>query len=342
MALLQLGAWMCGAAALSAVLTILSIRYALYRDILDHPGLRRSHSAPTPRGGGVAILAVVLIALFCLPLPQIPAIALGLSVAAVGLIGWWDDHYSLPVLPRLAVHVLAGLMLALGFLDVQKEVSAALIAVLIAVAFVSVAAINFCNFMDGINGIASSQAALVFSASALLLWPEAAPWATLYAIAAAACLGFLPFNFPRARIFLGDVGSGAIGLLVAAALIQVWLSTRLHPAALFLLVSAFALDAGLTLAQRILQGKRWYKPHREHLFQWWVREGQSHTAVSVRYAVWTLLMMSLVFAGRAWPDQVWNLLGPVLIAVSGLGWWMAKRRLLIMKRGRGRPAKANQ
>ena len=181
---------------------------------------------------------------------------------------------------------------------------------------------------------------MAFSASALLLWPEAPHWALLYAIAAAACVGFLPFNFPSARIFLGDVGSGALGLLVAAALIQVWLTTKLHPAALLLLVSAFAVDAGLTLTQRMLQGKRWYKPHREHLFQWWVRSGRSHTAVSLRYAMWTSLMIGVVWAGQRCSDHLWNFLGPFLIVLSGLGWWMAKRRVLTMKRQRGRLAKA--
>lgn len=257
MSVAEIGSLAAAAALLSALFTHLSLRYALRLDMLDHPGARRSHQTPTPRGGGAAIVLVLGLSVLWLPLPVLPAWSLLLAVGAVALIGWIDDHRSLPVLPRLAVHAVAAATLVVGLMWEAWSVSALSPLTLLLLPLLVVAGINFCNFMDGINGIASSQAALVLVACAVLIWPAAPVWAAVFTVAAAACCGFLPFNFPRARIFLGDVGSGALGLLVMAALIQVWWLSRIPAAALLLLISAFALDAVLTLVQRVVQGKRW-------------------------------------------------------------------------------------
>ena len=332
----QVAALVVAAALLSASLTGVSIWYARRCGLLDHPGWRRSHAVPTPRGGGIAIGLTVLLAVLLLPLPAFPSWALALSFAAVSLVGWLDDHRSLPVWPRLLVHVLAAVFLSIGFFK-QAWADAALSPIsLLFLPPLIIVAINFCNFMDGINGIASSQAALVLACCAMLLIPEAPVWAVLFALSAAACLGFLPFNFPRAQTFLGDVGSGSLGLLVAAALLQVWWRADIPAPALLLLVSAFAVDASATLLQRMLQGKRWYRPHREHLYQWWVRSGQSHAAVTLRYAIWTLAMAGLLWLGRHWSAAMWWLLTGVVLAGGGLGWWLGKRQLLRAVRRRRR------
>ena len=324
----QIGALTLAAALLTASLTGLSIRYARRSGLLDQPGLRRSHTIPTPRGGGIAIGLTVVLTVLLLPLPAVPAWTLAFSFASVALIGWVDDHRSLPVWPRLLVHVLAAVGLCIGLLN---EPWSAAVVPPISLFFLPpliVAAINFCNFMDGINGIASSQAALVLAYCAALLIPAAPVWALFFALSAAACLGFLPFNFPRARIFLGDVGSGSLGLLVAAALIQVWWQAQIPAPALLLLVSAFAVDASLTLLQRMVQGKRWYRPHREHLYQWWVRSGQSHAEVTARYAAWTLVMAALLLIGRHWSTSTWILLSGGMYASAGALWLLGKRQVL--------------
>jgi UDP-N-acetylmuramyl pentapeptide phosphotransferase/UDP-N-acetylglucosamine-1-phosphate transferase len=138
---------------------------------------------------------------------------------------------------------------------------------------------NVWNFMDGIDGLAASQAVLV--ATGLVLW-LAGPWAALALALMAACLGFLPFNFPRARIFLGDVGSGAIGFAIAA-LAMVLLSQRGPMAAwLMLPLAPFLTDASLTLLRRILRRERWWTPHTQHAYQVCARR-HGHVKVTLAY-----------------------------------------------------------
>src|SRR3546814_69812 len=146
--------------------------------------------------------------------------------------------------------------------------------------------------MDGINGIAGSQAALVALALAMLAGDSG--WRLGALLLAAACIGFLPFNLPRARVFLGDVGSGAIGFMLAALMVQAVASTALHWPMALVLVSAFAVDSALTLGKRIVQRKAWWLPHREHSYQWLVRAGFPHWQVTLGYAVWTLLALAYV------------------------------------------------
>ena len=204
-----------GLALLSAALTWTARGYALRRQLLDQPGERRSHSVATPRGGGIAIVVSLLVAAGA-AMWAWPGAAPSLLVACLGLvlvagIGWWDDHRPLPALRRLLVHFIAAALLA-GLVKVHG--GSWLLAVLVLLFTASL--INIWNFMDGINGIASSQAIVAaLGLAPVLPWP--------YSLAAVAlglaCLGFLPFNFPRARIFMGDVGSGALGYAVAVVLV---------------------------------------------------------------------------------------------------------------------------
>jgi UDP-N-acetylmuramyl pentapeptide phosphotransferase/UDP-N-acetylglucosamine-1-phosphate transferase len=141
------------------------------------------------------------------------------------------------------------------------------------------------------------QALLI--ALALALWPGQESAARLAALAlAGACLGFLPFNFPRARVFLGDVGSHALGAAVFGLLWWSWRDGALGLAQALLLASAVLLDSGLTLLRRLLAGKKVWHAHREHLYQYAVRSGHSHAAVALSYGGWTLLAALLGWVGR--------------------------------------------
>ena len=272
-------------ALLSAVLTCGAIGYARARKLYDLPGERRSHTIATARGGGIAIVLVALTALAvaAVQLPQWRGhiAVFGLGLLAVAGIGWWDDHRPLSARVRLYVHVGASLLLAGLALRITQSPLIALCGFAL-----SVCLINVWNFMDGINGIAASQAALVGVGFALLLpWPLSLPgW-----VLAAACLGFLPFNFPRARIFMGDVGSGALGYLVAG----VWVFTAAHMqnslVALALPLVAFLGDAGLTLLRRVWAGERITQAHAQHLYQRLTQCGCSHAFVTTAYFVFTLL-----------------------------------------------------
>jgi UDP-N-acetylmuramyl pentapeptide phosphotransferase/UDP-N-acetylglucosamine-1-phosphate transferase len=278
-----------GAILLSASATGIALLYARRRGLLDLPGQRRSHEQPTPRGGGIGILAVAILGLWMVwPLPWERMLWLTLSVAAIGLAGWIDDHRGLPVLPRLLVQVLAALAAVAALAGFDAGVVFGLVGVLGVVG-----ATNVMNFMDGSNGMATLQG--IFLAAAGMLLAGIAgnlDWALWCLLLACACLGFLPFNVPRARIFLGDVGSTTLGFclgvagvaLIASEVITVWQA--------LLLVSVFLADAGFTLAWRLLRGRRWYTAHREHTYQWLIRSGLSHLEVAAAYMAWNILLVS--------------------------------------------------
>jgi len=288
--LLWLGS-LLGCFLFSAFVTWLSIRYARRRNLIDQPGRRRSHSTPTPRGGGIGIVAACAV-FFAVPLFEVypgvagAAAAIEFGILAVAAVGWWDDHFGLGAIPRLAVHVLAAAALAYSLLGGDGVAAAAIFAL------AAVWSINLHNFMDGIDGILGAQALFVFTVLGCLGTHYAQPdFALPMWAAAAATVGFLPFNFPRARVFMGDVGSGALGFLIAAALGLGLDFGLLVPAQALVLVSAFVIDASCTLSSRMWRGRRWYSAHREHLYQWLARR-MSHARVVAIYAAWNLLVVA--------------------------------------------------
>lgn len=277
--------WVFLHAGIGAGGTWLARSYALQRDLLDHPGERRSHAVATPRGGGIAVVLALLVAAIALgvrdPSQRPVLIAFAAGLALVAGIGMVDDHRPLSPWWRLSVHLLAALLFAAVLQFVHGQWWLSLLAVLAALALT-----NIWNFMDGINGIAASQALLLGIA---LAWTGGGAWAWLALALAAACAGFLPFNFPRARIFLGDVGSGAIGFAIAAMAVMVAEGRGIGPGvALLLPLSAFLVDAGLTLARRMLRRERWWLPHTQHTYQVWARRS-GHALVTSAYVAWTAL-----------------------------------------------------
>jgi len=264
-------------AVLSAAGTWLARAYALRRQLVDLPGERRSHAVATPRGGGAGPVVAILVALLMLSTHSTSYAGAALAIAAVAAIGAWDDHRPLPARWRLLVHVAAGLMLAAAMFGPTGD----LIAIIGTIAAVAVL-VNVWNFMDGINGIAASQAALVAATAACL----SAPPSIAALVVAVACLAFLPFNFPKARIFLGDVGSGALGVGLAFIWAHAYRRDPVDGAVLLLPLSAFLVDAGLTLLRRILRRERWWEPHTQHLYQGLARR-YGHSTVTLGYAAWT-------------------------------------------------------
>jgi UDP-N-acetylmuramyl pentapeptide phosphotransferase/UDP-N-acetylglucosamine-1-phosphate transferase len=298
--------------------------------MLDQPGQRRSHHLPTPRGGGIGIVVAMLI---CLPgvLSGLPAawpasVVAGLFAALllVALAGWWDDHRSLPVLPRLGAQGLAVGLFSLSLLATGLSWWW-LPLLLIGGAW----SINLHNFMDGIDGLLAQQAIFVGAGLALLAWAAAQPaLAMAAAVLAASALGFWWFNRPPARIFMGDVGSGSIGLLIFAFSAMLW---RVEHALLWpalILSSTFVVDASLTLLTRMWRGRRWYTAHREHLYQWLVRRGGTHARTGAAYLGWNLLVAAPL-AWLAWSHLRMAL--PITITVylgAAVAWLALKRRCL--------------
>ena len=324
------------ALAAGAAFTALALRYARWRQLLDLPGQRRSHRVPTPRGGGIAIVAVLLVALFLLdwPLPRL-AFSLGVALAAVALVGWVDDHRPLSARARIVVHFLAALGLCLGWRPLVGEIDALVLWPVFALAaFWLAGCINAWNFMDGSNGLVASQClwlalalAWMFGAADAQHLALARPFAALSLVLAGACAGFLPFNAPRAAIFLGDVGSGALGLACGALLLAALALVPQRAACLLILPSALLIDAALTLAFRVYSGRRWYTAHREHLYQWLVRSGRSHAQVAMLYLGWNLLVVvPACAASMRWPDLASPLAAAVLL-LGVLVWWFGKTAL---------------
>ncbi|RDZ28458.1 lipopolysaccharide biosynthesis protein [Lysobacter silvisoli] len=280
-----MGSWLAIHLLIGAVGTWLARRYALRQALFDQPGERRAHTVATPRGGGIAIVLALLVAVLTLAVrlpaqaPLLAAFGLGLVlVAGVGLI---DDHRPLPASLRLAVHAVAAAVFGYAVWHVLGQPWLALAAFAAALVLT-----NVWNFMDGINGLAASQAAV---AALALGWLAGAPGWWLGLALAAACLGFLPFNYPRARIFMGDVGSGALGYALAG--LAVLAAAQLGPgrsAVVLMPLSAFLVDAGLTLARRMLRRERWWTAHDQHAYQGWARR-VGHTKVTLIYAIHSCL-----------------------------------------------------
>lgn len=299
--------------ALGLIGTWLARRYALHRGLLDQPGDRRSHVMATPRGGGIAIVIAVLLGLGWLIL-RAPDNVSFLGAAAIGLalvagVGWIDDHRPLSPWIRLAVHALAATMLAFGVFSDGGDTVLALAAFALGLVLV-----NVWNFMDGINGLAASQAALVAIGYAVLA--GAGTGVSWFAIAiAASCAGFLPFNMPVARIFLGDVGSGTLGFALAAVVIAVAGHSGSASPVLLLPLSAFVIDAALTLISRILRGERWWQPHVQHAYQRWAQRTGRHGVVTAAYAGWTLVAVAIMLVAQA--------SGTASMLAITVGWFMA-------------------
>ena len=305
-------------AAFSAAATAWARAHARRNGMLDAPGERRSHAVPTPRGGGIGI---VLVALFACAWLGWRGDVLGWWVSAglflVAGAGWWDDHRSLPAWPRQLAHVAAGACLACGLWMQGAEPAAVALAFLLVPVLV-----NVWNFIDGIDGLAASQALLAALGLACVL----TGFGQLLALAvAAACAGFLPFNLPKARIFLGDVGSGALGFLLAALIAM---GSEQHMpwswVLLLLPVAACAIDSGLTLLWRASRGEPWWRPHVQHLYQRLARRF-GHPAVTMLYAGWTTVAIALMLTLIRVPVALGWMGMAVFVVLSSGAWWRLHR-----------------
>ena len=310
--------------------TWLARGYALRNRLIDQPGERRSHDTPTPRGGGIAIVVALLLALAWLAvvdasrLSLYAAIAVGLSLVAG--VGWLDDHKPLSARLRLATHAVAAMILAWGVHGTGGGNTASACAFVLALVLV-----NIWNFMDGIDGIAASQAILVSGGYALLAGSGPAAWLAL--AMAAACMGFLPFNLPKARIFLGDVGSGAIGYVIAA-LAAVLMASNVNRALVLLLpLSAFVIDATLTLGTRMVRREHWWQPHTRHAYQRWARSWGRHDVTTWAYACWTAItVLVMLMVSNLAPAVIMGVLGATYL-VGAAAWWRLQRMADMLETG---------
>ena len=286
--------------ALSIVFFILTLlftgymrAYALKKNIIDNPNERSSHSVPTPRGGGVAVVCSYLLALAVLIYSQQLTLHIGLTLMAAGfviaLLGFLDDHGHINSMLRLAVHFLVaiGVVISLGgFSEVTafNGLRLGFIANIIAVLFL-VWLLNLYNFMDGINGIASVEAITTVVSMAILYYVlNTTLNSDILWLLAACVFGFLLWNFPKAKIFMGDACSGFLGLTLGIlALIALKENLALFCAWLICL-GVFIVDATCTLIRRVITGHKMYDAHRSHSYQILSRYFNSHTPVTLAVA----------------------------------------------------------
>lgn len=308
--------------------------YALVRSVMDVPNERSSHSVPTPRGGGVAIVLSFLLALLLswgMGLTDTRVmLALLLSGGWIALVGFIDDHRHVPARWRLLGHFLGAAFLlymlgglpALSFAGARWDLG--LFGSLLAL-FYLVWLLNLYNFMDGIDGIASLEAITVCGGAALCCWlagAGAAAWLPL--LLAAATAGFLAWNYPPARIFMGDAGSGFLGIMLGGLSLQAaWQAPQLFWSWLILL-GAFVVDATWTLARRLLRGERVHEAHRSHAYQRASRRLGQHRAISLSVAAINLIWLSpiAVFVALGRIDGVAGLFlayAPLVLVVASLG-----------------------
>ncbi|MBC3207666.1 glycosyltransferase family 4 protein [Pseudomonas sp. SWRI111] len=278
----------CGS---SFVLTAVLRRYALARSMLDIPNDRSSHTVPTPRGGGVSMVVVFLASLGFLKTTGMIDLSFFIGTAGAGLlvaiIGFMDDHGHIAPKWRLLGHFggaiwvlfwaagLAPIEIAGHNVDLSWPGN---IAAVIYLAWM----LNLYNFMDGIDGIASVQAITVCLGACVLYWMGGhydLVWGPL--LLASAALGFLFWNFPPAKIFMGDAASGFLGIMLGAFSLQAaWAEPNLLWSWI-ILMGVFIVDATFTLLNRLLRGDKIFEAHRSHAYQYAARQHGRHLPVTL-------------------------------------------------------------
>ena len=319
------------AAAVAFAVTALMRRNARLLGTIQAPNERSSHTIPTPSGGGIGIVAGGTIAIAALTAPAAWPLGVGVIAAlAIAAIGFVDDRTPLPARVRLTAQlVLVALTIALTVpLDGLAAAAAlplppALVAAIALV--VAVYWINLFNFMDGIDGIAGSQAIFMCCAAALLMVlnaPDAAgtlPFWMLLTVAAASA-GFLILNWPPARIFMGDAGSTYLGFVIAIlALVTIaggWLTLPQW----VILAAAFVTDATVTLIRRLMLGEKVFEAHRRHAYQVLSRRWSSHHRVTLSFIGLNLIwLLPLAYAAPSWG---WLAVGVAYLPLIGLALYL--------------------
>lgn len=294
--------------------------YAMHRQLLDVPNERSSHEIPTPRGGGVSIVFVFIIGLSILRYRNLVgfdeylAFAVGGVVAAA--IGFGDDHWNVPAGWRLIAHFIAAgwaLFWIGGFPAFSGGLSVWVVSANLFWLVGLVWFLNSYNFMDGIDGIAGAEAIFITSAAGIMsLWSGAVTDAEIALLLMAAVGGFLFWNLPPAHIFMGDVGSGFLGLVLGVLAMVSVKHGHLTVCVWMILFGVFIVDAVITIIRRMKRGACWYKAHRTHAYQHAARffggHGRVTGAVTGINALW---LLPLAIAAHVQPH-----LGPLIVFIA--------------------------
>jgi len=306
--------------ALTCAGTGLVLIWLRRHQILDQPNDRSSHAVATPRGGGLAVVPVLLLlwlALTGLGLAPWWTIVAILGAAGLAFVSWRDDRGGLPVLYRLGAQFLA-VLIVLAALPGTGHIFQGMLAPwldVVATALLWVWFINLYNFMDGIDGITGAETLALGLGVALVAF-LAADFETgampLGIVLAAVALGFLPWNWQPAKLFMGDVGSVPLGFLTGWLLLG--LAGRGYWAPALILPLYYLADATLTLIRRGLRGRAVWRAHREHVYQRAVQLGLAHGSV-----VWRLMVLNVGLVLLAWLGLIWPIIALVLAGILVIG-----------------------
>jgi len=315
---------------------ILSVRYLcnpksrLY--IADVPNDRSLHVIPTPRNGGLGVLFAILtgwLTSWVFGYVDNTQIAIGIIMFGLAVLGYFDDRFDLRSSIRFAAHFAAAgfAIFILGPIESIKlpltpEVQLGFTAIPFTLLFI-VWMINLYNFMDGMDGFAGGMTFFGFATLAVLFAMHSSIGNAInMLVPAAAAIGFLLYNFPPAKIFLGDAGSTAIGFLSATSM-MVGSTDSSIPLWIFVMVfSPFIIDATVTLLTRIIRKEKFWAAHRTHFYQRLVTSGRSHRiVVSCEYLLMLTVSLMGIFAAYTTSSQAILFFGWLLI-FSFTGFWV--------------------
>ena len=293
-----------GLLLISAVIVGLLVRGSGVFGALDIPNQRSLHTQPVPRTGGIPIVLTWCLFLFLSPLVSRELmISLTPGIGALVVVAWYDDKGHVNTLLRLGIQCLAAMLfVGIGLDSIGEELSGkggfVRSSIVLAEVLAIVWSVNLYNFMDGMDGLAGSMAVIGFVTLGLLGWfSNQTGYALLMFAVVAATLGFLVFNWPPARIFMGDMGSTFLGYLMATTSLWGW-DHGIFPLWVPLLIFLpFWLDATITLLRRIARGECFWEAHREHFYQRAVLAGVPVRRVLFMEIGLMLLTSSLAISG---------------------------------------------
>lgn len=305
-----------GVLVCSAVLTGIVRSYSLNGGLMDTPNQRSSHNAPTPRGGGLSIAisfsALLIFLYLTTDIPDEIFYALIAGGGLVGGIGFVDDHRGVPALYRFFAHILAASVvvyltgglppLQFGAHTIDLGWGGQVLSVVCLVWLT-----NLFNFMDGIDGIAAMETIFIACSAFIISNSEPAHYLMVLEMGLAlACVGFLFWNWPPAKIFMGDVGSGFLGIILGGLAFVSAQADDLPIWTWLILSSVFIVDATVTVVRRMVGGEKWYKAHRSHAYQRAARRFQSHKKVTVGVSIMNVtLLFPLAWYSAAQPEHGW-------------------------------------
>jgi UDP-N-acetylmuramyl pentapeptide phosphotransferase/UDP-N-acetylglucosamine-1-phosphate transferase len=304
-------------AASVLILALLLRTGAAWKLAMDIPNARSLHSRPTPRVGGWAVTPVVVVLILVVARSLWPLAVLAMLL---GLLSQIDDRRGLSARYRFAGHLIC----AIALVSISPPLYGWWLAVPLVVVLVWVS--NLYNFMDGANGLAGGMAVTGFAGYALMAGAAHADLSLAAAVIAAAAAGFLVFNFPNAKVFLGDAGSIPLGFLAGGMGYWGW-CTQAWPFWFPVFVFApFMLDATVTLLKRLVRREKFWEAHRQHYYQRMIGMAGAHTPVVLKWYAVMMCGIALAVASTRlsglWPLAV---LAGWLVFLALLGWTVDRR-----------------